>query len=646
MVYAAGLDMIRKLATAGLAACALLSARPAAAFLVVGTDAAQAPGPDTRVLVLREDARSVVALAPTIRGPAKPLAVVVPLPRAAAASLRAAPVTVFERTEALAAPRIDELWELDPCELHPNQQSAPPSPSASAAPSAEPAAPRTEGDYEITVLPDLDAKGATRWLADHGYRVPDGAEAALAAALRPGTALAIARIDGGRLTFEKEVARLPPLAFVADGPLDLPLSLASVGAPGPHETIVDVLSPRARLEAANLVNIGVPTNLDVIEDARSDRDGLHRANLDFTFERTPGAAITEYAWLAANCDGCESGKGLGAEDVLALGAGALPSAEDGSQREVMVDVAEALSRAPEGPPDLKRAIVGCYGKTLREMAGLEGSATITVQTGEGGAVTSAKIKDASAEALGKCVEDAARPLKLDHANATGTVQVRFALVSRAYLGGMVFTRLRVRGAKAASADLSLRAAAPIEGGREEGPTGEPEKKVYFADHANNFRARYVVRHPWSGPIACEDPKRGVWSARPPGGSAPSGKPGSRPSQTGRPSTSSTADASGKPAAPSAAEQKLAAYLVGGALPELQPYAITFRAAEPPRPSPAPAASGAPPSGTTPPAASSSGPAGAGGGCGCRAAPEPGSGLAWAAITAVMALAARGRRRRR
>ncbi len=527
----------------------------------------------------------------------------------------------------------------------PEPAERPPSPSASAAAGGDgaPAAARAEGDYEITALGEADSKDAVKWLADHGYRVPEGAESAIAAALRPGMVLAVARIDGARLTFEGGVARLPPLAFVADGAPDLPLSLVGLGAAGPHDTIVDVLSPRARFEAANLVNVAVPTNLDVIEDARSDLDGLHRAALDFTFERTPGAAVTEYAWLAASCDGCESGKGLGAEDVLALGADRLPSAEDGSQREVMVDVTESLARAPEGPPELKRAIVACYGKTLGEMRGLEGSATVTVKTGEGGAVTSATIDDASAEALGKCVEEAARATRLDHANAAGTVQARFALVSRAYLGQMVLSRLRVRTAKGASTDLKLRAAAAIEGGREEGPTGEPEKKVYFADHANNFRARYVVRHPWAGPIACDEPKRGVWGARPKNLPSSNGRPAAA---SGRPTATATAGPSGKPAAPTAAEQKLAALLVGGALPDLQPYAIAFRAADPPKPTPAPAASTGSPSATAAPAASSETKPGAGDGCGCRAAPEPSSNLGWVAVTALATLLRRGRRRRR
>lgn len=293
--------MIRRLASTGLVACAVLAASPARAFLIVGTDAAQVPGAQTRVLILREDGRSLVTVQPTVRGPAKPLAVVVPLPAAAAASLRTMPVIPFERTDKLAAPRLDEVWELDPCELHPDHQAppAPPSgaPSAgSAAPSAA-AAPVIDGNYEITVLGAADSANASKWLGEHGYKVPEGAETALAAAItKPGTVLAIARIDGARLTYEKDEARLPPLGFLVSGAEPLPLRLASLGAPGPHDVVVDVLAAGGRrVEAANLLNQAVPTNLDVRDEAKGDLDGLHRAVLDYALEKTPGAALTEYA---------------------------------------------------------------------------------------------------------------------------------------------------------------------------------------------------------------------------------------------------------------------------------------------------------------------------------------------------------------
>ena len=33
--------------------------------------------------------------------------------------------------------------------------------------------------------------------------------------------------------------------------------------------------------------------------------------------------------------------------------------------------------------------------------------------------------------------------------------------------------------------------------------------------SNNFQARYAIRHPWTGPIACANPQRGVWGGPPP-----------------------------------------------------------------------------------------------------------------------------------
>ncbi len=300
------------------------------------------------------------------------------------------------------------------------------------------------GGYDVTVLDAASSANAAKWLAERGYEVPEGAAEALSAATKGGAVIAVARIDGAQLAFEEGVARLPPLSFVVEGPPALPLRLAGLGAAGARDVVLDVLSPGARIEATNLLNVAVPTNLDVREEAMSDLDGLYRAIVDHALEKTPGAAMTEYAWLASTCDGCAEGTGLGVDELLALGVDRLPSGADGSQRELIVDVSESLSRAPEGPPALKPAMAACYGKALGEMRGLAGEAKVSIETGAGGKVKSAKIQDASAEALGRCVEEAARSVKLDKADASGTITARFALLSRAYLASMVLTRLRVR----------------------------------------------------------------------------------------------------------------------------------------------------------------------------------------------------------
>jgi MYXO-CTERM domain-containing protein len=83
------------------------------------------------------------------------------------------------------------------------------------------------------------------------------------------------------------------------------------------------------------------------------------------------------------------------------------------------------------------------------------------------------------------------------------------------MNGFVLTRLHARYTKdALGDDLVFRDAPPIVGGREFlQSNGKPEQGAR-ADATNNFQARYAIRHPWTGPIACKNPRRGVWGGPP------------------------------------------------------------------------------------------------------------------------------------
>jgi hypothetical protein len=92
-------------------------------------------------------------------------------------------------------------------------------------------------------------------------------------------------------------------------------------------------------------------------------------------------------------------------------------------------------------------------------------------------------------------------------------------------GGFVLTRLHARYSKdALGDDLFFRAAPPIVGGREFMQSDGKLEQGARPDATNNFQARYIIRHPWTGPIACDHPRRGVWG----------GPPGSNPWSTGSP----------------------------------------------------------------------------------------------------------------
>jgi MYXO-CTERM domain-containing protein len=83
--------------------------------------------------------------------------------------------------------------------------------------------------------------------------------------------------------------------------------------------------------------------------------------------------------------------------------------------------------------------------------------------------------------------------------------------------GFVLTRLHYRyGADDLGEDIVFRAASPIVGGR-----GMPDQEGNLEQGTqpgsiNNFQGRYVILHPWEGPLACESPMRGQWGGPPDG----------------------------------------------------------------------------------------------------------------------------------
>ncbi len=79
-------------------------------------------------------------------------------------------------------------------------------------------------------------------------------------------------------------------------------------------------------------------------------------------------------------------------------------------------------------------------------------------------------------------------------------------------GTFVMTRLHARYSAAQMIDdLRFEAAPAIVGGREE--TGDLDAGPRASDQ-NYFQARYAIRHPWDGPIACTRPQRGRWGEAP------------------------------------------------------------------------------------------------------------------------------------
>jgi hypothetical protein len=85
----------------------------------------------------------------------------------------------------------------------------------------------------------------------------------------------------------------------------------------------------------------------------------------------------------------------------------------------------------------------------------------------------------------------------------------------------VLTRLHLRyGKETLGEDLVFAKADPIVGGREHNAKDGKLENGSSKGTENFFQARYAIRHPWTGPIKCKNPVRGVWGG-PPAGTASS-----------------------------------------------------------------------------------------------------------------------------
>jgi hypothetical protein len=383
----------------------------------------------TEVVLMRDGVRTVLSMANNYEGPPEEFAMVVPVPVVLKKeNVKTLPNAIFDRIDKLAAPRLVEYWEQDPCVIP--KPEPPPAPMEAAAPettSMGDRAPRhygvkieaafSVGEYDVLVLSANDSLGLDAFLRSRRYKIPAGAEPYLRPYVAGGSKFFVAKVDVKKIRFVNGQATLSPLRFHYDSEtFSLPVRLGLINAKGTQDLIVHVLG-RSRFEVANYQNYAIPTNVDVNESVKDNFGSFYAALFDHVTSRHPRSVVTEYAWDAGSCDPCPDPP-LEPSEIATLGADVLPAVED------------------------------------------------AVGSGE---------------------------------------------VPPSFVSNLTLTRLHVRyGKDSLGEDLVFRAAPPIEGGRgEPGPEGQLSRQVTTSS-SNNFQGRYVIRHPWKGPVDCPNPRRGIW----------------------------------------------------------------------------------------------------------------------------------------
>jgi hypothetical protein len=343
---------MRRLGWVAFAGILVLS--PSASFAFCGFYVSGAGGQlvnrATNVVMMREGTRTVLSMQNNYQGPPENFAMIVPVPVILQErDVRTLPRDVFARVDAVAAPKLVEYWEQNPCpppivERRPRMRApmAPPQPQAlmpSEAPRRDLGV-RVEarfevGEYEIVILSARDSSGLETWLRQERYSIPNGAAGALAPYVQAGMKFFVARVNVARVQFENGQAMLSPLRFHYDSEeFSLPVRLGLLNSSGTQDLIVHILSRGTRYEVANYPNTTVPTNINVVDRVRNNFGSFYAALFDKTMEVHPGAVVTEYAWEGAipefpqsssTCDPCPPEPPRPAADLLTLGLDVLPS---------------------------------------------------------------------------------------------------------------------------------------------------------------------------------------------------------------------------------------------------------------------------------------------------------------------------------
>jgi hypothetical protein len=282
----------------------------------------------SRVVLVRDEDRTVLTMANDFRGDPKEFAVVVPVPTfLARQQIHVGDPKLLDHLDAYTAPRLVEYFDPDPCAVREGSSLA----LDAAVPKAAGASQRKEGrgvtvearytvgEYDIVILSAKESRGLEIWLRENGYRIPAGAARVLGGYIKQGMRFFVARVnlaEQARLGF----SYLRPLQVAYESPkFMLPVRLGMINADGPQELFLYTLTRRGRVETTNYRTVRLPSEMEVPLFVKDEFTEFYRAMFTEQVRRERMSAVfLEYAWDMAWCDPCAADP-LSPDELRGLG---------------------------------------------------------------------------------------------------------------------------------------------------------------------------------------------------------------------------------------------------------------------------------------------------------------------------------------
>jgi len=350
-----------------LLSCLLLTSPAAQAFC--GFYVAKADtdlfNQSSKVVIVRDDDRTVLTMANDYQGELKEFAIVIPVPTfLEEEQIHVTENKYIEHLDAYTAPRLVEYFDEDPCRLIipvlTARMSAVPESKARLREEVDELgvtveAQYTVGEYDILILSAEESDGLETWLKQNDYKIPNGASKVLGSYIKQGMRFFVAKVN-----IEEQAqlgyTYLRPLQVAYESPkFMLPVRLGTLNAQGDQDLFAFMLSRKGRIEAANYRTVKLPTGMDLPVMIKDRFGDFYKDMFSTQATKEKNRVIfQEYAWDMAWCDPCAADP-LSREELRELGVFWLeeePSNRRSPAQNVYVTRLHARYNAASFPEDI------------------------------------------------------------------------------------------------------------------------------------------------------------------------------------------------------------------------------------------------------------------------------------------------------
>lgn len=269
------------------------------------------------VVYTRSGRNSVITMSSDYRGTPAEFAMIVPTPSVLDRDqVTTVPSETIAHLDRYTAPRLVEYFDYDPCAY--GEEAGFAEPVTEEAVVAEGTTRQRRdgaralgvtilrefavGSYDIQMLSARQSDGLAEFLRGEGYKLPDGAEAALQGYITGGMKFFVAKVNLSRHAADATQELEPLQISFRSRDFMLPIQLGKLNGDGPQDLIVLALAREGRVQLTNYMTKKIPTDENLPIFVEEFYPQFYRAMIDKLAPRN--GAFLEYAWDMSWCDPC------------------------------------------------------------------------------------------------------------------------------------------------------------------------------------------------------------------------------------------------------------------------------------------------------------------------------------------------------